>query len=76
MQNRSHEISFIDTHILVHLHVNKTNFRMKDFALGLALKQRRKTTRQWTISRLAVRTEKSRYAGKLQYFVCDARGIV
>ena len=29
-------ISFIHTQILVHLHVNKTNFRMKGFALGLA----------------------------------------
>ena len=33
------EISFI-------LHVNKTNFHMKGFALGLALKQRRKATRK------------------------------
>ena len=30
------------TRILVHLHVNKTDFHMKGFALGLALKQRRK----------------------------------
>ena len=29
-----------------HLHVNKTNFHMKGFALGLALKQRRKATRK------------------------------
>ena len=28
------------------LHVNKTNFHMKDFALGLALKQRRNATRK------------------------------
>ena len=28
------------------LHVNKTNFHMKGFALGLALKQRRKSTRK------------------------------
>ena len=33
------EISFIHTPILVHLHVNKTTFYMKDFALGLSLKQ-------------------------------------
>ena len=33
------EISFIHTQILFHLHVNKTNFHMKGFALGLALKQ-------------------------------------
>ena len=38
------EISFIPMQILVHLHVNKTNFHMKGFALGLALKQRRKAT--------------------------------
>ena len=30
------EISFIHTHILVHLHVDKTNFHMKGSALGLA----------------------------------------
>ena len=30
--------------MLVHLHVNKTNFHVKGFALGLALKQRRKAT--------------------------------
>ena len=29
-----------------HLHVNKTNFHMKGFALGLALKQRRNATRK------------------------------
>ena len=38
------EISFIHTQISVHLHVNQTNFHMKGFALGLALKQRRKAT--------------------------------
>ena len=31
---------------LNHLHVNKTNFHVKGFALGLALKQRRKATRK------------------------------
>ena len=40
------EISFIHTQILVQLHVNKTNFHMKGFTLGLALKQRRKVTRK------------------------------
>ena len=40
------QISFIGTQILVHLHVNKTNFHMKGFALGLALKQTRKGTRK------------------------------
>ena len=33
------EISFIHTQILVHLHVNKTDSHIKDFAPGLALKQ-------------------------------------
>ena len=40
------EISSIHTQILVHLHVNKTDFHIKDFALRLALKQRRKATRK------------------------------
>ena len=31
------------------VHVNKTNFHMKGFALGLALKQRRKATRKLPI---------------------------
>ena len=35
------EIGFIHMQILLHLHVNQTNFHMKGFALGLALKQRR-----------------------------------
>ena len=40
------EISFIHTQILVHSHVNKTNFHMKVFALELALKQRRNANRK------------------------------
>ena len=40
------EISFIHMHILVHLHVNKTNFHMKGFTLGLTLQQRQKATRK------------------------------
>ena len=43
-----HKLNFINQ-ILVHLHVNKTNFHMKGFALGLALKQRRKATRKSSI---------------------------
>ena len=43
------EISFIHTQIWVHLHVNKTNFHMKGFALGLASKQRRNATRKSSI---------------------------
>ena len=44
------EISFIHIQILVNLHVNKTSFHMKGFALGLALKQRRKATRKSPIA--------------------------
>ena len=33
------EISFIQMQMLVHLHVNKTNFHVKGFTVGLALKQ-------------------------------------
>ena len=40
------EISFIHVQILVRLHVNKTNFHMKDFAPGLGLRQTRKATRK------------------------------
>ena len=40
------EISFIHAQSLIHLHVNKTNFNMKSFALGLALKLRRQATRK------------------------------
>ena len=53
------EISFIHMQILVHLHVNKTNFHMKGFALGLALEQRRKATRKSPI-RNTVKFRKSR----------------
>ena len=40
------EVSFIHAQISFHLHVNKTNFHMKGFAPGPALKQRRKATRK------------------------------
>ena len=40
------EISFIHMQILGHLRVNKTNFHMKGFVLGLALKQKQKATRK------------------------------
>ena len=32
--------------ILVHLHVNKTSYKLKGFALGFALKQRLKATQK------------------------------
>ena len=47
------EISFIHLQSLVHLHVNKTNFHMKGFTLGLALKQWRKATRKSPIRQSA-----------------------
>ena len=40
------EISFIHMQILVHLHINKTNFHMKGLAPGLALKQRQNASRK------------------------------
>ena len=40
------EICFIHTQILVRLHVDKSNFHMKGFILGLALEQRRNVTRK------------------------------
>ena len=46
----SAKLSFIHTQIVTHLHVNKTNFHTKGFALGLALKQRRKVIRKSPIS--------------------------
>ena len=51
------EIGFIHTKILVRLHVNKTNFHMKGFALGLALEQRRKATRKSLFLNVIVRSE-------------------
>ena len=41
---------------LIHLHVNKTNFHMKGFALGLTLKQRQKATRKLSIRKMAYTT--------------------
>ena len=43
------EISFIHMQIWVYLHVNKTNFHLKGFTLGLVLKERRKATQKWPI---------------------------
>ena len=44
------EISFIHMQIFVHLQVNKTNFHVKGFTLGLALKQRQNATRKSLVS--------------------------
>ena len=43
------EISFIYMQILVHLHVNKTTFHMKGFALPDSLWNRWKATQKWPI---------------------------
>ena len=40
------EISFIHMQILVHLHVNKTDFHMKGFVLGLTRGERQLGNRQ------------------------------
>ena len=50
MQRLSYENLFYSHAHLVHLHVNKTNFDMKGFALGLTLKQRRNASRKSTIT--------------------------
>ena len=49
VRSLSYGISFIHTQISVHLHVNKTNFRMKGFTPGLALRRRWKATRKLPI---------------------------
>ena len=46
MRNLSYENEF---HSQVHSNANHTHFHMKDFALGLGLKQRQKATRKWPI---------------------------
>ena len=53
------EISFIHMPILVHLQVNKTNFHMKGFTLGLALKQRRKAT--WKLPIIPFRPDTNKF---------------
>ena len=56
------EISFIHMQTVVHLHVNKSNFHMKGFTLGLPLKQRRKATRKspivWNLPEQSSHTKK------------------
>ena len=47
MRNLSYENEFYSQ---VHSNANHTHFHMKDFALGLGLKQRQKATRKWPIS--------------------------
>ena len=46
MRNLSYENEFCSQ---VHSNANHTHFHMKDFALGLGLKQRQKATRKWPI---------------------------
>ena len=44
------DMSFIHMYILVHLHGNKTDFHMKGFTQGPALKQRQKATQKSPIT--------------------------
>ena len=46
MRNLSYENEFYSQ---VHSNANHTHFHMKDFALGLGLKQRQNATRKWPI---------------------------
>ena len=55
------------------LHVNKTNFYMKGFVQGLALKQRRNATRKSPISRLQRENEQT---GVFQQFDVVAAVVV
>ena len=48
MRNLSYENEFYSQ---VHSNANHTHFHLKDFALGLGLKQRQKATRKWPIER-------------------------
>ena len=50
------EISFIHMYVNRHLRANKTNFHIKGFALGLALKQRRNATRKSPIKVYRLKT--------------------
>ena len=47
MRNLSYENEFYSQ---VHSNANHTHFHMKDFALGLGLKQRQRATRKWPIA--------------------------
>ena len=59
----------------VHLQVNKLVFYVESFALGLALKQRRKATRKWPIgnklSEINNRLWYMIYDMKCWYMICD-----
>ena len=43
-------LGYFGLNVFIHLHVNKTNFHAKGFALSLALKQTRNATRRSPIS--------------------------
>ena len=57
VQSLSYRNHFIHMQILVHLHVNKTSFYMKGFALGLALKQRQKANQKLPILAILMSSE-------------------
>ncbi|MCV6577047.1 MAG: hypothetical protein OIF58_15080, partial [Cohaesibacter sp.] len=52
VRNLSYENEFYSQ---VHSNANHTHFHMKDFALGLGLKQRQKATRKWPIDATRMR---------------------
>ena len=63
------EINFVHTQILVHLHVNKTNFHTKGFALELALKQRRKATRESPIGFIRCTADLHKFGRRIYYVI-------
>ena len=72
------EISFISMQSLVNLkYVNKTNFHMKGFALGLALKQRQKATQKSPILNAPLHCTSGTFqliAGRLENFWALTKG--
>ena len=69
MRNLSYENEFYSQ---VHSNANHTHFHMKDFALGLGLKQRQKATRKWPIRKLSQGHQKPSTQNK--YYKIAARG--
>ena len=54
MRNLSYENEFYSQ---VHSNANHTHFHMKDFTLGLGLKQRQKATQKWPIECREIKTK-------------------
>ena len=60
MQNHSYENVFPVKFLF---HASRTHFHMKDFALGLVLKERHKITRKWSILKLTADSSASSLQG-------------